>query len=93
MKQVCPHCQSADVYEMTGYSDLLKDGFASPAILIPLSISLCRSLNINPGIGVVVGSALVAVIKQVRPEQSSIPLLNTSQYRCNHCSYVFHRFN
>ena len=29
MKQVCPHCQSADVYEMTGYSDLLKDGIAS----------------------------------------------------------------
>ena len=75
MKPVCPHCQSSAVYIMTDSTNQqLIDEPLSPAALIGLGVSLCKSFKVHPVIGVVAGTAIAAVIEIAKPH-SALPLL------------------
>ena len=87
MKPVCPRCQSSTVYVMTDSNELL-----SPAALIGLGVSLCKSFKVHPMIGVVAGTAIAAVIEIAKPH-SALPLLINKQHRCDDCTHVFSTIN
>ncbi|WP_201583100.1 hypothetical protein [Psychrobacter jeotgali] len=92
MKPVCPRCQSTAVYEMTdATSHPLVSETVLPAVLVPLSIGLCKSLNIHPVIGVVLGSVLATAIEQAIPHHTR-PITH-KHYRCDQCSHVYHAVN
>ncbi|WP_201587048.1 hypothetical protein [Psychrobacter jeotgali] len=92
MKPVCPRCQSTAVYERTdSVNQPLISEMALPAVLVPLSIGLCRTLNIHPVIGIVVGSVLATAIEQAVPHHT-LPITH-QQYRCDQCSHVYHTVN
>ena len=64
MKPVCPRCQSFAVYVMTDSTNHhLVDELLSPAALIGLGVSLCKSFKVHPVIGVVAGTAIATVIE------------------------------
>ena len=87
MKPVCPRCQSSTVYVMTDSNELL-----SPAALIGLGVSLCKSFKVHPMIGVVAGTAIAAVIELAEPH-SALPMLINKQHRCDDCTHVFSTIN
>ena len=87
MKPVCPRCQSSAVYVMTDSNELL-----SPAALIGLGVSLCKSFKVHPMIGVVAGTAIAAVIELAEPH-STLPMLINKQHRCDDCTHVFSTLN
>lgn len=87
MKPVCPRCQSSTVYVMTDSNELL-----SPAALIGLGVSLCKSFKVHPMIGVVAGTAIAAVIELAEPH-STLPMLINKQHRCDDCTHVFSTIN
>ncbi|MCG3808681.1 MULTISPECIES: hypothetical protein [unclassified Psychrobacter] len=87
MKPVCPRCQSSTVYVMTDSNELL-----SPAALIGLGVSLCKSFKVHPMIGVVAGTAIAAVIELAEPH-STLPMLINKQHRCDDCTHVFSTLN
>ena len=92
MKLVCPRCQSSVVYMMTDSNNhQLIDELLSPAALIGLGISLCKSFKVNSVIGVVAGTAIAAVIELAKPH--ALPLLVNKQHRCDHCTHVFSTIN
>ena len=93
MKPVCPRCQSSVVYMMT-YSNnqQLVDELLSPAALISLGVSLCKSFKVHPMIGVVAGTAIATVIELANPH-SALPMLNNKQHRCDECTHVFSTLN
>ena len=93
MKPVCPRCQSSVVYMMT-YSNnqQLVDELLSPAALIGLGVSLCKSFKVHPVIGVVAGTAIATVIELAKPH-SALPLLINKQHRCDDCMHVFSTIN
>lgn len=92
MKLVCPRCQSSVVYMMTDSNNhQLIDELLSPAALIGLGISLCKSFKVHPVIGVVAGTAIAAVIELAKPH--ALPLLVNKQHRCDHCTHVFSTIN
>ena len=93
MKQVCRHCQSSNVYVMTdGTNNLLTEELLSPAALIGLGVSLCKSFKVHPVIGVVAGTAIATVI-ELAQSNSALPMLINEQYRCGDCTHVFTAFN
>ena len=87
MKPVCPRCQSSTVYVMTDSNELL-----SPAALIGLGVSLCKSFKVHPMIGVVAGTAIAAVIELSEPH-SALPMLVNKQHRCDACTHIFSTIN
>ena len=92
MKLVCPRCQSSAVYQMTdGTHHHLVDELLSPAALIDLGVSLCKSFKVHPVIGVVAGTAIATVIELAKPH--ALPLLVNKQHRCDHCTHVFSTIN
>ena len=92
MKLVCPRCQSSAVYQMTdGTHHHLVDELLSPAALIGLGVSLCKSFKVHPVIGVVAGTAIATVIELAKPH--ALPLLVNKQHRCDHCTHVFSTIN
>ena len=87
MKPVCPRCQSSTVYVMTDSNELL-----SPAALIGLGVSLCKSFKVHPMIGVIAGTTIAAVIELAEPH-SVLPMLINKQHRCDDCTHVFSTLN
>ena len=93
MKPVCPRCQSSAVYVMTdGTNQQLVDEPLSPAALIGLGVSLCKSFKVHPMIGVIAGTAIATVIELAEPH-SALPLLINKQHRCDDCTHVFSTIN
>ena len=93
MKPLCPRCQSSAVYVMTdGTNQQLVDELLSPAALIGLGVSLCKSFKVHPMIGVVAGTAIATVIELAEPH-SALPILINQQYRCDDCTHVFSIIN
>ncbi|WP_049750918.1 hypothetical protein [Psychrobacter arcticus] len=89
MKSVCPCCHSSAVYEMTDSAhDHLIDELLSPAALIGLGVSLCKSFRVHPVIGVMVGTALATMIEMAQ-SNTALPMLINKQYRCDDCTHVF----
>ena len=89
MKTICPCCQSTVVYEMTdGISINLIDQLLSPAVLVSLGVSLCKSLKVHPAIGLVAGTTVAALLEMTQ-SHPALPLLVNRQYRCDDCSHVF----
>ena len=89
MKQVCRHCQSSNVYVMTdGTNNLLTEELLSPAALIGLGVSLCKSFKVHPVIGVVAGTAIATVI-ELTQANAALPMLVNKQHRCDDCTHVF----
>lgn len=89
MKTICPCCQSTAVYEMTdGISINLIDQLLSPAVLVSLGVSLCKTLKVHPAIGVVAGTTVAALIEMTQSHQA-LPMLINQQYRCDDCTHVF----
>lgn len=88
MKPVCPRCQSSAVYVMTNSNNQqLVDEPLSPAALIGLGVSLCKSFKVHPVIGVI-----AAVIELAEPH-SALPMLINKQHRCDDCTHVFSTLN
>ena len=93
MKPLCPRCQSSAVYVMTDDTNhQLVDELLSPAALIGLGVSLCKSLKVHPVIGVVAGTAIATVI-ELAQSNSTLPMLINEQHRCDDCTHVFTTFN
>ena len=93
MKPVCPRCQSSAVYVMTDSTNhQLVDELLSPAALIGLGISLCKSFRVHPVLGVMAGTAIATVIEMAQ-SNNAIPLLVNKHYRCDNCPHVFTAFN
>ena len=93
MKLVCPRCQSSAVYVMTDSTNQqLVDEPLSPAALIGLGVSLCKSFKVHPMIGVVAGTAIAAVIELSEPH-SALPMLVNKQHRCDACTHIFSTIN
>ena len=93
MKPVCPRCQSSAVYLMTDSTNhQLVDELLSPAALISLGVSLCKSFKVHPVIGVVAGTAIATVIEIAKP-YSVLPMLVNKQHRCDDCTHVFPTIN
>ncbi|MGP5647367.1 hypothetical protein ACTXPO_01825 [Psychrobacter celer] len=93
MKPLCPRCQSSAVYVMTNSNNQqLVDEPLSPAALIGLGVSLCKSFKVHPMIGVVAGTAIAAVIEIAKPH-SALPLLINNQHRCDDCTHIFSTIN
>ena len=93
MKPICPCCRSSAVYEVngSGNSTIVESPF-SPAMLVSLGVSICKTLKFHPAIGAVAGVALAAVIELAQPN-NALPLLANKQYRCSNCTHVFSSFN
>ncbi|MBB3107398.1 hypothetical protein FHS24_001923 [Psychrobacter luti] len=93
MKPVCPRCQSSAVYVMTDSTNCqLVYELLSPAALIGLGVSLCKSFKVHPVIGVVAGTAIATVIEIAKPH-SALPLLINKQHCCDDCTHVFSTIN
>jgi len=93
MKTLCPSCESSLVYEMTDGSQInLIDQLLSPAVLVSLGVSLCKTLKVHPAIGVVAGTTVAALIEITHSHQA-LPMLVNKQYRCDDCSHVFTTFH
>ncbi|MBH0065715.1 hypothetical protein [Psychrobacter sp. SZ93C1] len=93
MKPICPCCRSSAVYELSdGTNNTLVESLLSPAMLVSLGVSLCKTLKFHPAIGAVAGIALAAVIEMAQPN-NALPILASKQYRCSDCSHVFSSFN
>ncbi|MGP5076245.1 hypothetical protein ACTXGZ_12210 [Psychrobacter celer] len=93
MKTLCPSCQSSAIYEMTDGSQInLIDQLLSPAVLVSLGVSLCKTLKVHPAIGVVAGTTVAALIEITQSHQA-LPMLVNKQYRCDDCSHVFTTFH
>lgn len=93
MKPVCPRCQSSAVYQMTdGTHHHLVDELLSPAAIIGLGISLCKSFKVHPMIGVVAGTAIATVI-EIAQSNSALPMLINKQHRCDDCMHIFSTLN
>lgn len=93
MKPLCPRCQSSAVYVMTDSTNhQLVVELLSPAALIGLGVSLCKSFKVHPVIGVVAGTAIAAVIELAEPH-SALPMLVNEQHRCDDCTHIFSPFN
>ena len=93
MKTICPCCRSSAVFEMTdGVTINLIDHLLSPAVLISLGVSLCKTFKVHPAIGVVAGSTVAALIEITQSHQA-LPMLVNKQYRCEDCLHVFTIFN
>lgn len=89
MKPICPYCHSSAVYEMsddTSHSNTAS--LLSPAMLVSLGVSICKSLKFHPAIGAVAGIALAVVIEMRQPTDA-LPMRINKQYRCRHCDHVF----
>ena len=93
MKLVCPRCRSSAFYVMTdGTNHHLIEELLSPAVLIGLSVSLCKTLKVHPAIGVVVGTA-IASIAEITSSHNVLSILVDKQYRCDDCTHVFSTFH
>lgn len=93
MKPICPCCRSSAVYEVSdGANNTLIESLFSPAMLVSLGVSICKTLKFHPAIGAVAGVALAAVIELAQPN-NALPLLANKQYRCSNCMHVFSSFN
>lgn len=93
MKPICPCCRSSAVYELSdGASNTLIESLFSPAMLVSLGVSICKTLKFHPAIGAVAGIALAAVIELAQPN-NALPLLANKQYRCSNCTHAFSSFN
>ena len=93
MKPICPCCRSSAVYELSdGANNTLVESLLSPAMLVSLGVSLCKTLKFHPAIGAVAGIALAAVIEMAQ-SNSALPMLINKQYRCDDCTHVFTAFN
>jgi len=75
----------------SGNSTIVESLF-SPAMLVSLGVSICKTLKFHPAIGAVAGVALAAVIELAQPN-NALPLLANKQYRCSNCMHVFSSFN
>lgn len=87
MKPICPYCHSSHVYETNTIYPLI-DELLSPAALISLGVSLCKSFKVHPVIGVVTGTAVATVIEMTR-NSDALPMLSSPEYRCGSCDHVF----
>ena len=93
MKPVCPRCQSSAVYVMNDSTNQqLVDELLSPAALIGLGVSLCKSFKVHPMIGVVAGTAIATVI-EIAQSNSALPMLINKQHRCDDCMHIFSTIN
>ena len=93
MKPVCPRCQSSAVYVMTDSTNhQLIDELLSPAALIGLGVSLCKSFKVHPVIGVIAGTAIATVIELAKLH-SALPMLVNNQHRCDDCTHIFSTIN
>ena len=93
MKPICPCCRSSAVYELSdGANNTLVESLLSPAMLVSLGVSLCKTLKFHPAIGAVAGIALAAVIEMAQ-SNNALPMLINKQYRCDDCTHVFTAFN
>ncbi|MGP5295906.1 hypothetical protein [Psychrobacter faecalis] len=93
MKPICPCCRSSAVYEVNGSGNsTIVESLFSPAMLVSLGVSICKTLKFHPAIGAVAGVALAAVIELAQPN-NALPLLANKQYRCSNCMHVFSSFN
>ena len=93
MKPICPCCRSSAVYEVCdGANNTLIESLVSPAMLVSLGVSICKTLKFHPAIGAVAGIALAAVIELAQPN-NALPMLANKQYRCSNCTHVFSSFN
>ncbi|QCB29562.1 hypothetical protein E5677_00385 [Psychrobacter sp. PAMC27889] len=89
MKPVCPHCKSSSVDEMTnGTNHTMNEMLLSPTVLISISISLCRSFNVHPAVGVIAGTAIATLFKMSQ-SNNALPMLINQQYRCEDCIHMF----
>jgi hypothetical protein len=75
----------------SGNSTIVESLF-SPAMLVSLGVSICKTLKFHPAIGAVVGITLAAVIELAQPN-NALPMLANKQYRCSNCTHVFSSFN
>ncbi|TXD96207.1 hypothetical protein ES754_11265 [Psychrobacter frigidicola] len=93
MKPICPCCHSSAVYEVSDNTDIsLFDELLSPAVLVGLGVSICKTLKVHPAIGAVVGIVLATVIELTQPNKA-LPMRVNKQYRCSSCDHVFTDFN
>ncbi len=93
MKPICPCCRSSAVYEVCdGANNTLIESLFSPAMLVSLGVSICKSLKFHPVIGAVAGIALAAVIELTQPS-NALPLLVNKRYRCSDCTHTFTKLN
>ena len=93
MKPICPCCRSSAVYELSdGANNTLVESLLSPAMLVSLGVSLCKTLKFHPAIGAVAGIALATVIEMAQ-SNNALPMLINKQYRCDDCTHVFTAFN
>ena len=93
MKLLCPRCQSFAVYVMTDSTNhQLVDELLSPAALIGLGVSLCKSFKVHPVFGVIAGTAIATVI-ELAQSNSALPMLVNKQHRCDDCTHVFSIIN
>ncbi|OLF36738.1 hypothetical protein [Psychrobacter sp. Cmf 22.2] len=93
MKPVCPRCQSSAVYVMIDSTNhQLIDELLSPAALIGLGVSLCKSFKVHPVIGVIAGTAIATVIELAKLH-SALPMLVNKQHRCDDCTHIFSTIN
>ena len=93
MKPICPCCRSSAVYELSdGTNNTLVESLLSPAMLVSLGVSLCKTLKFHPAIGAVAGIALATVIEMAQ-SNNALPMLINKQYRCDDCTHVFTAFN
>lgn len=93
MKPVCPRCQSSAVYVMTDSTNHQPvDELLSPAALIGLGVSLCKSFKVHSVIGVVAGTAIATVI-ELAQSNSALPMLVNRQHRCDDCTHFFSIIN
>ena len=89
MKPICPYCHASAVYEVSDDTNHPHTAsLLSPAMLVSLGVSLCKSLKFHPAIGAVAGIALAIVIEMRQPT-NALPMLGNPQYRCSHCDHVF----
>ena len=89
MKPICPCCRSSAVYEVSdNTSHPHTASLLSPAMLVSLGVSICKSLKFHPAIGAVAGFALAVVIEMGQPT-NALPIRINKQYRCRLCDHVF----
>lgn len=89
MKPVCPHCKSSSVYEMTnGTNHTMNEMLLSPTVLISIGISLCRSFNVHPVVGVIAGTA-IATLFNMSQSNNALPMLIDKHYRCEDYTRIF----
>ena len=93
MNPICPCCRSSAVYEVSdGANSTIVESLFSPAMLVSLGVSICKSLKFHPVIGAVAGIALAAVIELAQPN-NALPLLVNRRYRCSDCTHTFTALN